>query len=71
MIRYIKYKVNKIKFQSMLYEAIASIVENQGEIIELIWKMYAALKDVPAEELRKEIVEKLAEIVHETNKINS
>ena len=65
---YIIMKRNEWKVKAMLYGAIATFIENQKEVLELLRKMYVALKDVPAEELQKEFISKLAEIVHEENK---
>ena len=42
-------------------------MDNQDEIkdmINLVKKLYEELKDVPAEDLQKEFVSKLAEIIH-------
>lgn len=67
MIRYIKYKINKMKALSMFYKVIVSFMENQSEIIDLFQKIYTVLKDTPMEELRSEMIEKMAEIVYENN----
>lgn len=62
---YIIMKKNEWKVKAMFYGTIATILDNQKEILELIQKMYAVLKDVPIEELQKEFISKLAEIIHE------
>lgn len=67
MIRYIKMKKNELKVKSMLYGAAAALINERKDILDLIQKLYAAFKDVPAEELRSELVSKLAEMVHEGN----
>ena len=68
MITYfIRMKRNEWKVKTMLYETIAQIMDNQNEIkdmINLVKKLYEELKDVPAEDLQKEFVSKLAEIIH-------
>ena len=67
MITYIKYKFNEWKVKTMFYGTIAQIMDNQDEIkdmINLVKKLYEELKDVPAEDLQKEFVSKLAEIIH-------
>lgn len=49
---------------------IVKVMNNQTEIknfLELVQKLYSALKDVPPDELQKEFISNLAEIVHETN----
>ncbi len=68
MINYLKMKKNEWKVKAMFYGTIAALLDNQKEILKLLQKMYTALKDVPAEELRTELVSKLAEIIHEENK---
>ena len=70
MITYIKYKRNEWKVKAMLYGTIAQIMDNQDEIkdmINLVKKLYEELKDIPTEDLQKEFVGKLAEIIHNEN----
>lgn len=64
---YFIMKKNEWKFKGMAYGIIAALVDNQKDILDLIKKMYIALKDVPPEELQKEFVNKLAEIIHNEN----
>ena len=67
MITYIKYKRNEWKVKAMFYGTIAQIMDNQNEIkdmINLVKKLYEELKDIPTEDLQKEFVSKLAEIIH-------
>lgn len=61
-------KKNEWKIKAMIYSTIATLIDNQKEVLELLHKMYIALKDVPAEDLQKELVAKLAEIIHNENK---
>ncbi len=68
MFTYWRMKKNERKVKAMVYGAIAALIDNQKEVLALLQKMYAALKDVPAGELQKEFVSKLAEIIHEENK---
>lgn len=69
MIRnYFRMKKNKWKIKSIIYSTVATLIDNQKEVLELLQKMYIVLKDVPAEELQKEFVTKLAEIIHDENK---
>ena len=74
MFVYIKYKKNEWKVKAMLYGTIAQIMDNQDEIkdmINLVKKLYEELKDVPTEDLQKEFVSKLAEIIHNEGKKDS
>ena len=67
MITYFKMKRNEWKVKAMFYGTIAQIMDNQNEIkdmIDLAKKLYEELKDVPAEDLQKEFIGKLAEIIH-------
>lgn len=70
MITYFKMKRNEWKVKAMFYGTIAQIMDNQEEIknvINLAKKLYEELKDVPTEDLQKEFVSKLAEIIHSEN----
>lgn len=67
MITYWKMKKNEWKVKTVFYAAIAGLVDNQKGILELLQKMYVALKDVPTEELQKDFINKLAEIIHNEN----
>ena len=70
MITYFRMKRNEWKVKAMLYGTIAQIMDNQDEIkdmINLVKKLYEELKDVPTEDLQKEFVSALAEIIHNEN----
>ena len=74
MITYIKYKRNEWKVKAMLYGTIAQIMDNQDEIkdmINLVKRLYEELKYVPTEDLQKEFVSALAEIIHNEGKKDS
>lgn len=68
MITYLRMKKNEWKTKAMLYGTIATLIDNQKEVLELLQKMYVALKDVPADDLQKEFISKLAEIIHDESK---
>ena len=64
---FIKMKKNEWKFKAMFYGTIIQIMNNQDEIknmLDLVKRLYEELKDVPTEDLQKEFVSKLAEIIH-------
>ena len=63
MINFIKMKRNEWKIKAVVYGAIAAFLDNQKGISELVQKMYIALKDLPEDELRDELISKLAEII--------
>ena len=65
--KYITYKKNEWKVKTMFYRTIIQIMDNQDEIkdmLDLVKRLYEELKDVPTEDLQKEFVSKLAEIIH-------
>ena len=67
MFTYFEYKKNEWKVKAMLYGTIAQIMDNQDEIkdmLDLVKRLYDELKDVPTEDLQKEFVSALAEIIH-------
>ena len=67
MITYFRMKKNEWKVKAMLYGTIVQIMDNQDEIkdmIDLVKRLYEELKDVPTEDLQKEFVSALAEIIH-------
>ena len=70
MFTYFKMKKNEWTVKKMFYGAIVQLMDNQDEIkdmINLVKKLYEELKDVPAEDLQKEFIGKLAEIIHNDN----
>ena len=70
MITYFRMKRNEWKVKAMLYGTIAQIMDNQDEIkdmLDLVKRLYDELKDVPTEDLQKEFVSALAEIIHNEN----
>ena len=70
MFTYITYKRNEWKVKGMFYRTIIQIMDNQDEIkdvLDLVKRLYEELKDVPTEDLQKEFVSKLAEIIHNEN----
>lgn len=68
MIKYFIMKRNERKVKAMFYGMIASFLDNQKEVIDLLQKLFVALKDIPVDELKAEFVKQLAEIIHEENK---
>ena len=67
MITYFRMKKNEWKVKAMFYGIIAQIMDNQDEIKDMLYlvkRLYEELKDVPTEDLQKEFVSALAEIIH-------
>ena len=72
--KYIKYKKNEWTVKAMFYGTIVQLMDNQDEIkdmLDLVKRLYEELKDVPTEDLQKEFVSALAEIIHNEEKKNS
>ena len=71
MITYfIKMKKNEWKVKAMFYRTIIQIMDNQDEIkdmLDFVKRLYEELKNVPTEDLQKEFVSALAEIIHNEN----
>lgn len=68
MFNYLKMRRDEVRVKAMVYGAIAEIMENQKELLSFFQKLYTALNDVPPDELRRQFVERLAEIIHNENK---
>lgn len=68
MFTYLKMKKNEWKVKAFLYGTVAALLDNQKDVLELLQKMYIALKDVPADELQKEFITKLTEVIHDEKK---
>ena len=70
MFTYFKMKKNEWTVKKMFYGAIVQLMDNQDEIkdmINLVKRLYEELKDVPTEDLQKEFVSALADIIHNEN----
>lgn len=67
MIKYIKMKINEWKVRAIIYGAVVALIDNQKDILKLLQNMYESFKNVPAEDLRAEIIAKLAEMINEEN----
>ena len=65
MINFIRMKRNEWKVKAMFYGTIVAIMNGQKDIIGFVQKLYGALKDVPMEDLRKELISNIAELAHE------
>jgi len=62
---YIMMKRNEWKIKATLFGIVATIIDNQKDILEIMQKMYSTFKDIPAEELKDEFISKMVEIIHE------
>ncbi len=71
MITYFKMKKNEWKVKGIFYEMIVTIINNQKEAIEFVQKLYDGLKDVSAENMQKELINKLAELAHQDHNKNA
>lgn len=74
MFTYFKMKKNEWTVKKMFYGAIVQLMDNQDEIkgmINLVKKLYEELKDIPAEDLQKEFIGKLVEIIHNEQSVDN
>ena len=74
MFTYFEYKKNEWKVKAIFYRTIIQIMDNQDEIkdmIDLVKRLYEELKNVPTEDLQKEFVSKLAEIIHNEQSVDN
>lgn len=68
LINWYKAKKAEFKVKAMFYGAIAGFIDNKEPIIKMVRALFTELKDVPAENLRDELISKIAELVHKDNK---
>lgn len=64
MIKWIKMKRNERKAKRMILSTAAYMLENFSDVIDFGKKLFFALKDVPADAFRKELIDKIAELAH-------
>ena len=72
--KYITYKKNEWTVKAIFYGTIIQIMDNQDEIkdmLDLVKRLYEELKDVPTEDLQKEFVSALAEIIHNEQSVDN
>lgn len=65
MIKYIKMKFMEARLKYVLYSSILTLLEEHKDMTELIRKLYDALKDVPSEELKSELIAQIASLAHD------
>lgn len=68
MFKYFKMKRNEWKIKAAIYGIIASIMDNQQEIIEAVKKIFLSLKDISAEDMQQEFISKITELIYEENR---
>lgn len=68
MITYFKMKRREWKIKRRFYDVIISFMDNQKEVVSVLSRLFMALKDVPVDDMQKEFISKLAEIIHNDNK---
>ena len=61
---YIEMKKKEILVKNRLYGMILAIADEKEDLIRVIKDLYESLKGVPADEIRKEFIGKMAEIIH-------
>lgn len=66
MLTWIKKKYYENKVMLTFYKTTATLLDEQKDIISLLVRLYATLKDTPTEDLKSALITKLAEIIHES-----
>lgn len=64
MLTYIKKKYYENKVKLMFYKAIYQALKENQEIINLCNKLFVALKDVPVDELKGELISAIADLAN-------
>lgn len=64
MITYFRMKRNEWKVKAQFYGLIGRLMDEQKEILSLLQNLYASLKNIPAEELRNQLIQQVAELAH-------
>lgn len=64
MIKYFKMKKMEHNLKLKIYEATNSLLKEKKDIIELISKIYIALKDTNTEELQNKLINEIANLSH-------
>ena len=64
LINWYRAKKAELKVKAMFWGILVGIVDNQKPIIDMIGGLYNELKGVSPEELRSELIGKMAEIIH-------
>lgn len=62
MREYFRMKKNEWKVKAHFFGLIASFMENRKGIVDLLKKLYKALKDTDSEELKELLVTKIVEL---------
>lgn len=62
MREYFRMKKNEWKVKAQFFGMIASFMENRKGIVDLLKKLYEALKDTDSEELKEMLVTKIVEL---------
>lgn len=65
MIKYLKMKKMEHNLKLKIYEATNNLLNEKKDIIDLISKLYIALKDTNTEELQDKLINEIANLSHE------
>ena len=65
MIKYFKMKKLETEMKYRFYSLFATISNENDKLLKLIGNLYLALKDVPIEELRTELIKQMAVLIHD------
>lgn len=65
MIKFFRMKKKEIALKLALYSTIENFMNEKEDVVKLITNLYLSLKDTPVDDLRDELMGKLAEVIHE------
>lgn len=65
IVKWFKNKAMEIEMKYAFYSTIEKLAKEQEDIIKLVKNLYVVLKDVPMEDLRKELISNIATLAHE------
>ena len=64
-IKWYKAKKTEIELKLALYTYAAGILNEKAELIELIGRIYASVKDTPTDRMQEQFIKELALLAHE------
>lgn len=67
MFNYFKMKKSELKVKKAFYDALSKIIEEKADILQMVSSTYEAFKGMSGEEIRDDILGKIAEIIHNSN----
>lgn len=67
MFTYFKMKKAELQVKKAFYDALSKMIEDKADILHMVSNTYEAFKDMSGEEIRDDILGKIAELIHNSN----